>query len=241
MLNASMVLASESHSASHWGYAGEVGPNRWGQMSDEFKTCGVGTRQSPIDVTVKQAIKANMNDLKFSYQSVTPEIVNNGHTVQVNYAPGSHVSIDGKDFQLLQFHFHTPSENKLAGKSFPMEMHLVHKSADGKLAVVAVFFEPGSKNPILQSAAENLPVHAGQQETLSNVQLNAINLLPKNKKFARFNGSLTTPPCSEGVSWVVMTTPVQLSKQQLAKFKSVLGDNARPIQPLNNRFILAEH
>ena len=238
--NASIALASDNHASSHWGYQGKAGPDNWSHLSDEFKTCAQGTRQSPIDVSEKFAIKANLNALKFSYQSVQPEIVNNGHTIQVNYAPGSHVAISGKEYELLQFHFHTPSENKLAGKSFPMEMHMVHKSVDGKLAVVAVFIENGEENKVLKAAWDKMPEHAGERQTLSQMNLSATQLLPNNKEYAQFNGSLTTPPCSEGVNWVVLKTPIQMSKQQMAKFQKVMGDNARPLQPLNNRFILAE-
>jgi len=239
--NASSVLASDNHHSAHWGYSGNSGPNNWSELSEEFKACSTGTRQSPIDVEVNGAIKANLNSLNFSYNPVQPEVVNNGHTIQVNYAPGSHVTLSGKQYQLLQFHFHTPSENKLNGKSFPMEMHLVHKSDDGKLAVVAVFIETGDENKILKAAWDKMPEHAGNSEKLSNVTLSAASLLPSDKTYAQFNGSLTTPPCSEGVNWVVLQTPIQMSKQQLAKFQSVVGNNARPVQPLNNRFILAKH
>jgi len=238
---ASLLFASENHQSAHWGYSGDAGPNNWSHLSENFKACSTGTRQSPINVDVKDAIQVNLGALEFSYNAVEPEIVNNGHTIQVNYAPGSHARIAGKEYQLLQFHFHTPSENKLAGKSFPMEMHLVHKSDDGKLAVVAVFIEAGQENQILKAAWDKMPQQAGHSEKLSNVKISANSLLPENKEYAQFNGSLTTPPCSEGVNWVVLKTPIQVSKQQLAKFQSIVGDNARPVQPLNNRFILAKH
>lgn len=235
------VCASENNGAAHWGYSGTAGPSHWGQLSEAFKTCNSGTRQSPINVTETQAIKANLDALSFSYSPVQPEILNNGHTIQVNYAPGSHVRVAGKKYELLQFHFHTPSENKLAGKSFPMEMHLVHKSDDGQLAVVAVFIETGKENAVLKSAWEHMPTQAGKRAKLSNLKLSAESLLPKSREFAHFKGSLTTPPCSEGVNWVVLKTPIQVSKQQLAKFEKVIGENARPVQPLNDRFILAKH
>jgi len=234
-------IASDNHGSAHWGYSGNAGPNNWSHLSDEFKTCSQGTRQSPIDVEVNSAIQAKLEALQFSYNAVQPEVVNNGHTIQVNYAAGSHVRIAGKEYELLQFHFHTPSENKLAGRSFPMEMHMVHKSADGKLAVVAVFIETGRENEVLKAAWERMPMHAGERQKLADVKLSASQLLPNNKEYAQFNGSLTTPPCSEGVKWVVLKTPIQVSKTQLAKFQTVMGDNARPIQPLNNRYILAQH
>lgn len=237
---ATLSEASDQHSGPHWGYSGANGPENWGHLSEDFKACGQGTRQSPINVSEDNVIDANLA-LSVNYKSVQPEIVNNGHTIQVNYAPGSSIKIAGKDYQLLQFHFHTPSENKLAGKSFPMEMHLVHKSKDGKLAVLAVFIETGAENAVLKPAWEQMPMHAGEHKSLDNLTLSAAELLPKSKEYAQFKGSLTTPPCSEGVNWVVLKTPIHVSKQQLAKFQKVIGENARPVQPLNDRFVLAKH
>ena len=237
---AALSQASGQHSGAHWGYKGANGPENWSRLAEEFKVCGQGTRQSPINVAEENAIHADLA-LSINYKPVEPEIVNNGHTIQVNYAPGSSINIAGKNYQLLQFHFHTPSENKLGGKSFPMEMHLVHKSKDGKLAVVAVFIETGSENQELKAAWEQMPMQVGEHKKISNSPISAAKLLPKNKQYAQFKGSLTTPPCSEGVNWVVLKSPIHVSKQQLAKFQKVVGENARPVQPLNDRFVLAKH
>jgi len=154
-----ILLASSGH--DHWGYTGHTGPDHWGELQQEFAACKSGTRQSPIDINFNQLVSANLGDIQFHYQSTTPEILNNGHTVQVNYAQGSEITVGERQFELAQFHFHIPSENTVNGKAYEMEMHLVHKNPQGELAVVGVFFQQGDENAELDKLWRNLPEKAG--------------------------------------------------------------------------------
>ena len=178
-----------------------------------------------------------MKPLAPAYVSDAAEIVHNGHTVQVNYAAGSALAVDGHAFELKQFHFHAPSENTINGKRFPLEVHLVHKDTSGKLAVVGVLFEEGADHPLLAKLWEKLP-KSGDKGALP-AGLNARELLPAGSDYFRFNGSLTTPPCSEGVTWLVMKSPVSASRAQVERFSQAIGfANSRPVQPLNDRPVL---
>jgi len=231
------VQAGSGHS-SQWGYKGHEGPEKWATLSGEYATCGAGTRQSPIDLSKIGKVQASLEAIKFNYKPVATDIINNGHTIQLNYQPGSSITVADKTYDLLQFHFHSPSENTVSGKPFDMEMHLVHKSKDGDLAVVGVFIKQGKENPTLKPTWKNMPSKAGAHKMIAGVNLNASNLLPRNKAYSHFKGSLTTPPCSEGVNWFVMDEPIEVSTKQLAKFIDVIGLNARPVQNLNDRFVL---
>ena len=184
--------------AQHWGYEGEAGPQNWGKLDAKFATCTSGKNQSPIDL--KAFVEADIKPLKLDYKARAADIVNNGHTVQINYASGSILSVDGISFELKQFHFHSPSENKINGKQFPLESHLVHSDKDGNLAVVAVMFQEGAANTLLGKLWEKMPNKAGEKSALPT-GLSVSQLLPKERDYYRFNGSLTTPPCSEGVRW----------------------------------------
>ncbi|PCI59423.1 MAG: carbonic anhydrase [Gammaproteobacteria bacterium] len=221
---------------AHWGYSGNTGPKNWAQLTSENASCD-GKNQSPINLT--GFVEATTKPIKFNYQpKAGDEILNNGHTVQVNYQQGSSISVDGQKFALKQFHFHAPSENHINGHSFPLEMHLVHADDNGNLAVVAVMFEQGSANNELSNAWNNMPKHNGNKNTLTPA-LSVKNLLPNNRDYYRFNGSLTTPPCSEGVRWLVMKDAMSASAQQISAFKAVLHEpNNRPIQAINARTIL---
>ena len=232
-----LAYADSSKHGSHWGYEGHEGPAHWAEMSKEFATCGSGSRQSPIDIDM--TISADLQPIQFDYKTVKLEILNNGHTIQVNRGQGSSITVDGEKYDLLQFHFHTPSENTVGGKPYDMEMHLVHKSAKGQLAVVGVFLKAGKDNAVLAKAWEHMPSHAGHKEQVASVSLNAADLLPADRSYNRFNGSLTTPPCSEGVKWFVMKQPIEVSAAQVQAFAKVIGHNARPVQPLNDRFVLS--
>ena len=236
-LGAMPVFAGEGH--AHWGYEGHAGPAHWAKLSDKFATCGVGTRQSPIDISKGRAVKATLSKIEFDYKAITPEVINNGHTIQANYAAGSGIIVNGAHYDLLQFHFHTPSENTMEGKPYNMEMHLVHKNKQGQLAVVGVFIKNGKHNAEIQKLWDKMPEHAGDK-SLANGSLSAADLLPKKHSFSHFKGSLTTPPCSEGVNWYVMDEPIEVSEAQIKKFASVIGHNARPVQSLNDRFVLSK-
>jgi carbonic anhydrase len=176
--------------AQHWGYAGEAGPENWSKLDGKFAMCGIGRNQSPIDLA--NFVEADLKPLKADYKAGAPEIVNNGHTVQVNYAPGSTLAVNGRTFELKQFHFHAPSENRIGGKSFPLEGHLVHADKDGNLAVVAVMFQEGAANPLLAKLWEKMPGKAGDKSALPQ-GLSVVQMLPKDRDYYRYNGSLTTP------------------------------------------------
>ncbi len=224
-----------ANTKSHWGYEGHEGPAHWAKLSADNFACS-GKNQSPINLT--GFVEADLSPIQFNYLQGGNEIVNNGHTVQVNYQAGSSISVDGQTFNLLQFHFHAPSENHINGHSYPLEAHLVHADRNGNLAVVAIMFEQGNANTGLKKAWANMPKKAGDKYQLSAV-INVNELLPKNRDHYRFNGSLTTPPCSEGVRWLVMKDAVTASKQQIDTIKQVLHHpNNRPIQAINARVIL---
>ncbi|OYT93441.1 MAG: carbonate dehydratase [Burkholderiales bacterium PBB3] len=225
--------AAAAHgTAPHWSYTGPAGAIKWGELQKDFATCKLGTKQSPIDI--KGAAKGNLPAIGFNYGQTTAEVVNNGHTIQVNLAGGGDVKVASGGYKLLQFHFHTPSEEKINGKPYPMVAHLVHKSDAGKLAVVAVLFKEGKKNEVLEKVFAAMPAKAdGKVELAGGV--NVANLLPTKRAYWAFEGSLTTPPCSEEVQWHVLKDPVEMSKTQLAAFKKLYPMNARPVQPLNGR------
>ena len=230
----STAIAGSGHGA-HWGYEGDVGPERWGGLSHEFEKCSKGKKQSPIDIP--SSAGASGHELKLSYKPSSLRVINNGHTIQVNYDEGSYITINGEKHHLLQFHFHTPSENVVDGKPYDMEAHLVHKSADGQLAVVGVFMKKGKHNPFLQTVWDNLPAKEGHEKTAA-ASINVLDFLPADKSYYHFEGSLTTPPCSEGVKWHVMKTHVEVSADQIATFANLFKANARPAQPLNGRKVL---
>jgi carbonic anhydrase len=238
MLLAGMLLAScsaYSAAGAHWAYSGAEGPENWANLSPDYGACS-GKNQSPIDLT--GFVEGDLRPIHFSYQAGGKEILNNGHAVQVNYAPGSKIELDGHVFELKQFHFHAPSENHIDGKSFPMEAHLVHSDEDGNLAVVAVMFEEGVANTALEAAWAEMPEKEGDKHALAD-PVAAESLLPADRDYYRFNGSLTTPPCSEGVWWLVMKTPVSVSKEEIEHFAHVMHHpNNRPVQPVNARPVL---
>ena len=227
--------AANAGSATNWTYSGEEGPHNWAKLSPDNAACN-GKNQSPINLT--GFIEADLKPIDFTYQPGGSEILNNGHTVQVNYAEGSSIGVDGIRFNLKQFHFHAPSENQINGKSYPMECHLVHADKEGNLAVVAIMFIEGKENNILDQAWSHMPNKSGDKQALPS-PVAAEGLLPSKRDYYRFNGSLTTPPCSEGVRWLVMKEPVSASKQQIQAFAHVMHHpNNRPVQPTNARPVL---
>src|SRR4051812_4734224 len=179
----------------HWSYSGEGAPKNWGKLDAEFAACATGKMQSPIDVA--GTTKRDLKPLALDYRAGPAEILNNGHTIQVNYQPGSTLTVEGRRFELKQFHFHAPSENTFKGHHFPLEGHLVHADKDGKLAVVAVMFSEGAANPLLAALWKTLPAKEGDKKTIADAH-SAAELLPAERDYYEFPGSLTTPPCSEG-------------------------------------------
>lgn len=232
----SSAIAAVAAGPSHWGYTGEVGPAHWGELAAEYQACQLGTHQSPIDLN--GAIAAALPPIRLDYQETPLRIINNGHTIQVNYEPGSTLTIGDQTFELLQFHFHHPSEHLVQGKAADMELHLVHRNASGALAVVGVLLMAGAENPVLKSIFAAMPDRPGPEQLRSQITLNVQDLLPADLGSYRYFGSLTTPPCSEGVSWIVLQQPVTLSSSQIRQFARRFPGNARPINALNQRFLL---
>ena len=217
---------------AHWGYEGEGGPEHWGELNKDYAACSEGKSQSPVDIT--KATKGKLSKIEFDYKPTKLNILNNGHTVQVNYDKGSSITVGGQKYRLLQFHFHTPSEHTIDGKSFGMEMHLVHKSNKGELAVVGVLLDKGAENSAFKTTWDNLPEKANQKKSVK-VSVNAADLIPGVRAYYAYSGSLTTPPCSEGVKWHVLSTPLEMSEEQIDTIHSIIHDNNRPVQPLNSR------
>lgn len=223
--------------AVHWDYRGKHGPAHWAELGDDFKGCASGRAQSPVNIHPRKATAEALPALDFSYGRVPPSIVNNGHTVQVNVKPGQTLRIGDHAYELLQFHFHTPSEERLDGKSTAMVAHFVHRDAEGKLAVVAALIKPGKANAGFDAVLSHLPSHAGETLTVDGLEIDLTAMLPEQRRYYAFDGSLTTPPCSENVRWMVLAQPVTVSPKAIQQFRRLYAANARPVQPLNGRVI----
>ena len=236
-LLAFLALVSGPAPAADWGYAGAHGPDHWSTLSADNALCGAGAFQSPFNIVAD--LQADLPDLAFHYGAVPAEVTNNGHTLVTTAGPADGVRIGETDWTLLQLHFHTPSEYLIDGKSYPMELHLVHQAADGRLAVIGVMIAEGPANPAIAALWDVAPYDAGVTNGgAATVALR--DLLPSNHSYIRFMGSLTTPPCTEGVNWHMMITPITASAEQIAAFRSVFSNNARPVQPRNGRLVVAE-
>jgi len=235
---AASIPAGMADEGPAWSYTGAGGPAKWDKLSKEYKECKIGEAQSPIDIPDAKARKGDIAALLFNYRPSPLKIIDNGHTIEVDYAPGSFVSIEGKHYELQQFHFHKPAEEKIDGKGHDMDAHLVHKGPDGKLIVIAILFDAGRENKTIKSLWDNLPKEKGREHSVDAVKINAVDLLPTDKGYYTYAGSLTTPPCTEQVQWYVLKTPVQMSADQIARFGRIYPMNARPIQPFNDRDIL---
>lgn len=218
-----------------WSYEGKGGPQRWDEIDPEYAACRSGKRQSPIDI--RDGAKLALEPIKFDYKPSALRIVDEGHTVQVNYAEGSFIIVDGVRYDLKQFHFHKPSEERIDGKAYDMVVHLVHRSSEGRLAVVAVLMEAGPPNAFLQALWPHLPLQSGREIAPPEVSIDLNSLLPESRAYYAYMGSLTTPPCTEGVLWLVMKAPVTISADQVGVFGKLYSMNARPTQPANGRLI----
>ncbi len=228
-----------SHSEKvEWGYGAENGPDVWDQLSPEYILCAAGTRQSPIDLV--NPTPAQLPAIVFNYRPTALNIRHNGHAIEVASTAENWIAVDDTRYELLQFHFHAPSEHTLAGKPFAMEMHLVHKSTDGTLAVLGVLIERGSDHAAFNALWAHLPSTPGEVRRIEHVAINPCDLLPSARRTYRYDGSLTTPPCEEGVKWFVLTTPIELSEAQIAAFTAIVHGNNRPLQPLNGRKLLVD-
>jgi carbonic anhydrase len=238
-----------------WGYKGHTGPEFWGRLSPHFLLCGEGTSQSPINISKNDVEVANT--LTLHYQTAPLIIVddgdtslmignkqiifNDGHTIQINFHGNSNkefISYQGNKYQLKQFHFHSPSENQLNGDSAPLEIHFVHQGEKGKVVVIGVLVKGGSANPELQTIIDHLPMADGKEHVVAGVKINPKDIFPLDNDYYSFSGSLTTPPCTEGLQWIVMAGTINASPAQIATIRKALGgSNARAVQPLNNRVI----
>jgi carbonic anhydrase len=229
-----LTLADET--GPSWSYKGASGPGHWAALDSAYQLCKLGKLQSPVDV--RSAKMAALPPIEFAYQSVPLHILNNGHTIQVNVPAGSAITVGGKRYELIQFHFHHPSESKLRGHGFPLELHFVHKDADGKLAGVGVLMADGKANPIIAQLWMYIPKEKNKESSPDGVLVDPNGLLPTNRAYYTFAGSLTTPPCSEDVTWFLLRTPMTVSKKEVATFATEYPLNARPVQPLNGRQVL---
>jgi carbonic anhydrase len=218
----------------HWEYGGSTGPQSWGQLKPDFKTCSTGQRQSPIDI--RDGIKVQLEPIQFDYHPTAFRVIDNGHTVQVNVDPGNTITVSGRRYELVQFHFHRPSEERINGRQYEMVAHMVHKDAEGRLAVVAVLLDQGKEHPMVQLVWNSLPLEKGQEQA-SPVMLDMNLMLPEQRQYYTYMGSLTTPPCTEGVLWMVMKQPATLSPYQAAVFSRLYANNARPTQSASGRLI----
>jgi carbonic anhydrase len=225
---------TEADQPPHWTYEGEEGPENWGELDPAFATCDSGAQQSPIDISVPET--EDLANIVFAYQPGEATAVNNGHTVQVNYDTGNYIEVDGQRYDLIQHHFHAPSEHTVGGRPYEAEIHFVHRNAEGQLAVVGILLEEGTDNAAFGPLVDALPAEEGAEQALG-AAINAADFLPVEQTTFRYSGSLTTPPCSEGVSWLVMTTPVQLAADQIASFETAFTGNNRPVQAQNDRLV----
>jgi carbonic anhydrase len=220
---------------AHWSYEGGHGPAKWGELDDASKVCGVGVQQSPIDIGT--TVKSRLPALGIKGGKSPDTIVNNGHTIQLNFAEGGTLKLGDTSYKLLQVHFHRPSEHLIGGKNFPMEAHFVHRSDAGALAVVGVLLATGKPNPAFSKIIASMPAKEGPA-VKADATINPNGLLPPRLGYYRYPGSLTTPPCAEIVEWLLLTDPVRVAETDVASFAKLHPMNARPVQKDNRRYVL---
>jgi carbonic anhydrase len=223
------ATVTNSHS---WSYGGENNPTHWGELEPEYHLCDTGREQSPVDF--KKTTNGEPSNIELDYKPTSMVVENNGHTVLIPYNSDSYATFAGEKYQLVQFHFHTPSEHLIKGNASAMELHLVHKNPENNLSVIGVFIKEGKANPTLEKIWENMPTTPGKKQ-VEGVSINVKKLLPKSLSHYQYQGSLTTPPCTQGVLWNVLLTPIEASKEQIEKFEQIFTVNARPVQSLNGR------
>lgn len=238
-LSLAASCGSTGTESADWTYDGDTGPDHWGDLKTEYILANTGRRQSPIDISTSKAVAKTLSPIEVDYHETTLEVFNNGHTVEDNYHNGGTMTVDGHAYKLAQFHFHSPSEHTINGKHSAIEMHLVHKDADGNLAVIGVMINEGARNEEYAHLGKYAPTEPGRAEPVEGVNVNATNLLPDSLASYRYSGSLTTPPCSEEVSWFILQNPIELSKTQIEDFRTIYFGNNRPTQPLNGRPVIA--
>ncbi len=228
--------AAKGHAAPHWAYQGATGPEHWGDLSPDFQVCKLGMEQSPIDL--RDGIKAQTGEpFTLQYQPIGGKIVNNGHSIQVNTDPGCAITIDGMRYDLIQYHFHHPSEHLVAGRPFDLEAHFVHRAGNGAIAVVGTFFRRGNESVALTPIFQSMPTAVGGEVPFPGA-IDPSAMFPPNRVYYRYRGSLTTPPCLEGLIWTVFPVPLEASPSQIQKFAALYPNNARPVRNLNRRYLL---
>lgn len=225
------------HREVHWSYEGEGGPQSWGRLKPEYLTCATGKRQSPIHIEETETLKGPAEAIQFRYAPSKGTVLNNGHTIQVNVYGDNSLTVRGSTYQLVQFHFHHPSEERVNHQTYPMVAHFVHRNDLGQLAVLAVLMESGDANPLIQNVWTYMPLDVNDSVRMPPELINVNDILPKDQRYYQFMGSLTTPPCTEGVLWLVLKQPVTISREQLRLFGQLYANNARPVQPVNGRAI----
>ncbi|MBW1845359.1 MAG: carbonic anhydrase family protein [Deltaproteobacteria bacterium] len=219
----------------HWTYSGEHGPEHWGELSKAFVTCKEGKSQSPIDIV--DPIDRELDPIVLSYRGSTTAVVNNGHTLQIDVGRDNTLEVDGQTFKLLQFHLHNPSEHRIEGELFAMEAHFVHQNDRGELAVVAILFREGARSRGMATIGASAPEKVGASKPLDTPIVD-LEIVPESTGHYRYSGSLTTPPCTEGVRWLVLKAVGSSSKEQVANFVRIIGEDARGPQPLNGRRVV---
>jgi carbonic anhydrase len=234
---AAAAAAREQHAMPHWAYDGEGGPQAWAKLKPEYGQCASGKRQSPIHIEENAALQGPAEVLGFEYRPSNASVVNNGHTIQVDVEGDNFLVVRGSRYKLLQFHFHHPAEEKINFKGFAMVAHLVHRNDQGQLAVVAVLLDPGAANPFIDKVWTYMPLEVNDRVRTPPAWIDLAALLPQDQRYYQFMGSLTTPPCSEGVLWMVLKQPVSASADQLKLFSQLFPNNARPVQALNGRIV----
>lgn len=235
LLVAFLVGTAIAEGDVHWSYSGTQGPEHWGELSEAFAACSEGRNQSPIDIV--DPIEADLGAIRLAYGGSTTAVLNNAHTLEIDVGPGNRLDVQGQVFELVQFHLHSPSEHRIQGKSFPLEAHFVHSNDRGELAVLAVLFHEGPANSGLATIGATAPRQVGRSEPL-DAPVAELELVPETRAYYRYSGSLTTPPCTEGVIWLVLEATSTVAEAQVEGFVKLIGEDARPPQPLNGRVVL---
>ena len=233
-LAACPVCAAAARADGDWSYEGDSAPEKWGKLDKRFQACSIGNEQSPIDL--KGAIRAEIPRVSIAWRPQPYKVANNGHTIQLDATPGDSMMLGNQKYELKQFHFHAPSEHALEGERMAMEAHFVHAQASGRLAVVGILMRAGRKNAAFSSIMEVAPAMPGTVPAKGAIDPNA--LVPTGKSMFRYEGSLTTPPCSEIVDWNIFEQPIEVDEADIAAFKAIFPMNARPLQPMHRRFLL---
>ncbi|WP_252502799.1 carbonic anhydrase [Sporosarcina sp. Marseille-Q4943] len=231
---------SDDTTNMQWSYDEETGPDKWGELDPTFSACTEGNEQSPINIEFSQVkTSEELDNFKIQYEPTNFSIINNGHSVQANPAtPSNSIIVEGTEYKLAQFHFHTPSEHQINGQNMDMELHLVHQDTDGGLAVLGLMIKEGKENEKLAPIWDLLPMNETENDIELNETIDLQALLPSDQTTYYYNGSLTTPPCSEKVKWIVFEEPIEMSKEQIQAYQLNFPENQRPVQPLNEREII---